>query len=225
MRYLPILVAGVITLPLGASTVESNVSNASDIVLQTGDELVFGISIQDYENIAPIYGASMLPSQLSFQLTTDPTASNVQFRAGLESLSGNQTDAFPGTFTFTPGMFDSFSYSGPISELSDSLQLSPAESRSIFSNGLALLYIQDLGGTVTIGLPPYTLRGDLYATAWGGDVISIGADTGTVTFIDPLPVPTPEPKPALLVLAGAFVVCLLVGWRKMLQSGRGASVK
>jgi hypothetical protein len=208
-HYRPILVAtsaAILAAPLGASTIDANAD--TNIVLHTGDELVFQIDIQNYQTEAPIYDAPGMPSSLDFSLVTDPTVSPVKFAAGIESVSGGDTEALGGVLSFQPGTFDSAYYSGPISTLSGEFGFSSPDAASLFAGGLALLYIEDLGGDVTIGLAPYVLPGDLYASAGGGG-ISVGAYTDSAMVVNASDNPVPEPDSIWLMLSGGTGLCVL----------------
>ncbi len=194
-----LLLAGALTAPLGASIV--NDTNATDVSLHTGEDLLFRVSIQDYQNEALLFGAPMLPTSFSFTLVTAPTDSAVQFQAGLESDNGSNADILPQSLTLEPGTFDSGNYSGPVSTLSGSFSLSSSQSNSLFAGGTAFLVITDLGGNVTIGLPPYTLTDDLYGSVYGGG-LNVGAWTIS-TFYDP-PTAVPEPGSGFLVFSGGI---------------------
>lgn len=73
-----------------------------------------------------------------------------------------------------------------------------------------MLYLEDLGGDVTLGLPPYNLRQDLYGSTAGGP-ISVGAITTGVSLVPAANSQVPEPNAAFLVLGGAAVLTL--AWR------------
>jgi hypothetical protein len=201
----PILVA-MLAAPLNASSIDANAD--TNIILHTGDELVFEINIQNYQTEAPIYDAPEMPSSLDFSLVTDPTVSPVEFAAGIESVSGGDTEALGGVLSFEAGIFESAYYSGPISTLSGEFGFSSRDAASLFSGGLALLYIEDLGGDVTLGLAPYVLPGDLYASAGGGE-ISVGAFTDSAMVVSASDNPVPEPDSLWLMLGGGSGLCVL----------------
>jgi hypothetical protein len=138
------MLVGMLALPLNASSIDA--SGDTDIVLHTGDELIFQLNIQDYQSEAPIYGAPALPSSLGFTLVTDPTVSSATFAAGIESVSGSDTKALGGALGFQQGIFESAYYTGPVSMLSGSFGLSDGDAASLFADGAALLYLEDLGG-------------------------------------------------------------------------------
>ena len=188
MLALP-LVFAILAIPLEASIIDA--SGDTNIILHTGDELIFKLNIQDYQSEAPDYGAPLFPSSLGFTLVTNPTVSSATFGAGIESVSGSDRKAMGGELGFHQGIFESAYYSGPISMLSGSFGLSSGDA-SLFMDGVVSLYLEDLGGDVTIGLPPYVLPGDLYANA-GGGAISVGAYTNSAMVVTGSDNPVPEP--------------------------------
>jgi hypothetical protein len=195
-------------LPLGASSI--GVSGDSSIVLNTGDELMFQVSIQDYQNAASVYGAPLFPQSLEFQLVTELTASPATFVGGIESLSGNISEVFSADLSFQTASFDSDTYSGEVSTLASFLSFSSEESSSLFSGGSAVLYIEDLGGEVTLGLPPYNLQEDLYPSLAGGE-ISVGGITESVNYLEGAQSQVPEPNSAMLLAGGSIGLLLAAG--------------
>lgn len=221
----PILVAMAVAIlagPLNASSIDASAD--TDIVLHTGDKLVFQIDIQNYQTEAPIYDAPGMPSSLDFSLVTDPTVSPVKFAAGIESVSGSDTEALGGSLSFEAGTFESAYYSGPISTLSGEFGFSRGDAASVFSGGLAVLYIEDLGGDVTIGLPPYVLPGDLYASAGGGE-ISVGAYTDSAMVLSASDNPVPETDSIWLMLGGGTGLCVVALFLRRLETRYGRRVQ
>jgi hypothetical protein len=214
--------AGIVTLPLGASTI--GVSGDTDIVLNTGDELLFQVSIQDYQKAASVYGAPLFPLNLSFLLVTEPTASTATFQGGIESFFNGASEAFAGDLSFQPGSFDSSTYSGDISSLASSLAFSSAESSLLFSSGAVFLYIEDLGGEITLGLPPYNLQEDLYSSLGGGP-ISVGGITESVGLMQGPLDQVPEPDSGLLLFGGSVALLLAAGLLRRLQPRHGEGIK
>jgi hypothetical protein len=192
--------------PLDASTID--VSRDTSVILHTGDELLFRLSIQSYQRQAPAYDAPGDPTNFSFILASEPAASSVKFEAGLESTDSGSFEIFAGPLRLSPGIFSSSTYSGPVATLTGSLVLTHAESLSLFRSGAALLYVEDLGGDVTLGLPPYDLRQDLYGSTAGGP-ISVGAITTGVSLVRTADSQVPEPSSALLA-SGAAALWLAV---------------
>ncbi len=204
-----LLLAGVLIAPLRASTV--NVTDDSNVFLSTGEDLLFRVSIQDYQNEASYFGAPLSPTGFGFTLVTAPTDSGAQFQVELESDNGSSFDILPGSLTLQPGTFDSWDYSGPVSTLSGSFSLSSNQSDSLFAGGTAFLIIKDLSGNVTLGLPPYTLTDDLYGSVYGGE-LNVGATTIS-TFYDP-PTAVPEPGSGFLVIAGGLGLSIAAALRR-----------
>jgi hypothetical protein len=221
----PILVAAsvaILAAPLGASTIDASAD--TNIVLHTGDELVFEIDIQNYRTEAPIYDAPAMPSNLDFSLVTDPTVSPVKFAAGIESISGGDPEALGGVLSFQPGIFQSAYYSGPISTLSGEFGFSGRDASSLFASSLALLYIEDLGGDVTLGLAPYVLPGDLYASAGGGE-ISVGAYTDSAIVVSTSDNPVPEPDSIWLMLGGGAGLCFAALFLRRWETRRARRIQ
>jgi hypothetical protein len=113
--------------------------------------------------------------------------------------------------SFNRVWFDCWNYFGPISTLGGSLSFLPAQSPSLFQSAAALLYIEDLGGDVTLGLPPYTLNEDVYASV-GGGFISVGAFARSMAQA-----PVPEPASWVLSLSGALSLCLAAACLRRLR--------
>jgi hypothetical protein len=205
-----LLLAGSIGAPLKADTL--NYTDATDVTLHTGEDLLFRVSIADYLNEAPYFGAPLLPTNFSFTLVTAPTSSGAQFQTGLESYSGDSTDILPGSLTFQPGTFDSSTYDGPVSTLNGSFSLSPQQSASLFADGTAFLLVEDVSGEATIGLPSYTLPNDLYGSVSGGD-LSVGAWTISTFYDPPPPSVVPEPGSGSLMLIGCLGLAITATFR------------
>ncbi|HLI85071.1 MAG TPA: hypothetical protein VKV17_14210 [Bryobacteraceae bacterium] len=214
MKHRWLILVALLMPALSASSID--VDGDTNIVLHTGDELIFGIDVEDYLNEAPIYGAPQMPSNLGFTLVTGPTLSSATFSAGIESISGAGSETLGGTLGFHPGIFQSGYYSGPVSTLSGSFSFSPDNAANLFAGGLALLYFEDLGGTVNIGFSPYVVPGDLYANAAGGGV-SVGAYTYSAMLVRSSENPVPEPDSGSLLLAGGAAMCAAALFLRYLQ--------
>jgi hypothetical protein len=205
MKCSCLLIAALAAVPLSASTID--VASATFVTLHTGDELVFNLDLWNYAVDALVYGAPLLPASIGFNLVTEPLSSPVEFQAGLESTYGFTSTAFPGALQFQPGEFSGSSYSGPISTLSGSVTFADKwQELFLLRGGNVQLYLEDLGGDVTVGLDSYDMQHDLYATASGGP-ISVGAIPTSVTLRTAAGSSVPEPNSGLLFLGGGAVLC------------------
>ena len=90
-------------------------------------------------------------------------------------------------------------YSGPVSTVSGSIQLSSGLSSQLFSGPSVLLILQDQSGAATFGLPPYTLLQDMQVTLSGGG-FSVGGVVAQVQF-DP-----PDPPAPVFLGAGPGLI-------------------
>ena len=74
----------------------------------------------------------------------------------------------------------------------------------------AVLILRNAGPAISLGLPPNTLRQDLFLTLAGGDgsggQLSVGALHGSVTLQESV---APEPHSAALLMVGGAFLCLL----------------
>ena len=87
-------------------------------------------------------------------------------------------------------MFQGSRYSGAVSALEGSLQLSETRSQQLFGSSPAVLILLNTGPALTVGLPPYTLQQDLNVSL-GGSGLSVGARLGGVALMaDPPTLPT-----------------------------------
>jgi hypothetical protein len=203
--------------PLCADAI--NVSADSSVALQPGDTLTFNISAWSYLVHASQYGAPADPSYLSFSLLTDPLLTSLNLAVSLQSYNGAVTAPIAGV-TQSSGSFQGSLYQGPVSMESGAIALSPALSGQLFSGPALLLSVEDVGGSATLGLTPYTLLQSLEVSLSGGG-FSVGGVVATATLsgapqvsvmAEPLdnigPLDTPEPASAPLLALGA--ACLLL---------------
>ena len=120
----------------------------------------------------------MYPTDVSFALVSAPLSVAGGFAATLESADRTVSVAF-GNLTFGPGHFQGSGYAGEVSTLQGYLHLSPLLSEALFSAPSAVIALRNEGPDVTVGLAPYLLRQDLYASLSGGP-LSVGAIPGSV---------------------------------------------
>jgi hypothetical protein len=220
MKIRVALLIGLAALPLAAGNID--VSGQTTVFLNTGEVLYFAVPDWNFVADANILGVSQYPSAVAFQFLTAPIGGATDFTVSLESSDGSASVAFPGSLSFTPGTFAGSLYSGPVSELSGTLNLPASVSAQIFGGSSALLAVYNAGAPVTLGLPPYTSQQDLQVSLEGSG-LSVGAPQGSVTLDPPgapqdsamlEPAGVPEPQPALLVLAGLIVVAVIPATRK-----------
>jgi hypothetical protein len=196
--------AAITIAPAFGSTID--VTNERTVLLHSGDALSFELSTSTYATYAPWLHAPANPSRLDFLFVTlGDTPGN--FSVALESPLGQI--GLPAPLHFMPGFFIGLGYIGPVSTLTGSFDLSPAESDALFGEETAALTFRNQGPDILLGLPPYTLRRDLLATVSGG-FLHVGARVESI-LLDPAdPVnPVPEPQSGLLYLAGGAILCLL----------------
>jgi hypothetical protein len=102
----------------------------------------------------------------------------------------------------------------------------------LFSGSAAVLFLLNIGPTVTVGLPPYTLQQDMNVSLGGGG-LSVGARLGGVALLDaPMgglarmnsesdSTDAPEPSSGVLLLGGGALLYALARLRKS-KLARGA---
>lgn len=186
---LPSLPAGVI-----------DVANQSAQTLHSGDTLAFLFTDSNFVSNAANFGLSGSPASVSFNLMSAPVAASGEFSATLESIDGSVWAAFPSPLTWLHGHVQSAAYSGPVSDLTASLQLSSGLSQEIFTSSKAMLLLTYSGPDITLSLPGHTLEQDFTMSVAGG-----GLSTGTVNYAvnlsgDSPAASVPEPSSALLLV-------------------------
>src|ERR1035437_7894389 len=112
-----------------------------------------------------------------FRATSDLSVAG-GFGATLESADRSVSVAFD-SLTFGPGYFNGSEYAGEVSAFQGYLHLSPLLAEVLFSAPSAVIALRNDGPDVTIGLPPYLLRQNLFACLSGGP-LSVGAIPGWV---------------------------------------------
>ena len=205
-------------LPLAAGTID--VSTQASALLDTGDELSFTVPSWNFGIDAANFGLPEYPTSVGFVFVSDSVDSLAQFEVVLESGDGSVSVSFGAPLSFTPGMFQGAGYSGAVSVLEGSLQLSETLSQQLFGSSAAVLILLNTGPAVTVGLPPYTLQQDMNVSLGGGG-LSVGAPLGGVALMDspdppdpPDPPDAPEPGSGVLLLGGGALLWALSRLRR-----------
>jgi hypothetical protein len=209
-------------LPLAAGTIEIDVSAQVSALLNTGDALWFTVPSWNFGINAAHYGLPEYPTSVGFVFVTASEDSLAQFDAILVSGDGSVSVSFGAPLSFVPAMFQGSAYSGAVSVLEGSLQISEMRSQQLFGSSPAVLILPNTGPALTVGLPPYTLQQDLNVSL-GGSGLSVGARLGGVALMadPPDPPDVPEPRSGLLLLGGGALLWALARLRKS-QLSRGA---
>lgn len=192
---------------LPAATLEPvpvDVSAATTQVLNPTDKLLFTVMAANYSAQASRRGLSSLPSLVSFQFVSMPEPAPGEFTAWWQAADGSLVAAFPGTLSWLTGQIQSFGYTGPVSVLYGSMALTSTAAAEMFAGGSATLVLENEGGPITVGLPPYTLGQDLTVTFSTRGLGVAGQVTGE-QYLDPPPVP--EPPSGLILLAVGVGLC------------------
>jgi hypothetical protein len=208
-----------VSLPLAADPI--NVTNQTTASLTTDDALFFTLATYGFGIDAKDFGISPYPAVASFSFVANPPGPGGLFDSMLETPSGSVIAAFPGFLEFGPGEYQGASYNGPVGEIEASLTLSPALSQQLFSGASAVLVLQNLGPTATVGLSSYTIAHDLTVSLSGGG-LSTGAPVVQVTLDDPPPPGVPEPASAWLLAGGAALCCVAVAVNRARRCKRAA---
>jgi hypothetical protein len=198
-------------LPLAANTID--VSTSALAVLHPGDTLSFEISDRSFAANAARYGQPSAPTAISMQFVSTPGIRDARLAATLESQDGSVFVAFGNLLADLPGTFSGAGYQGPVTSFRGSIGLSQAQSQEIFSGSSALLVLQNRGtDDLTLGLPPYTLRQDLYLTLLAGSMSAGATQLGVQLDTEPVP----EPHPGPLLLAGGLLLCAIATvWKRL----------
>jgi hypothetical protein len=167
---------------MGASTLD--VSSETSIVVHAGDTLIFQLLTRSFGVNAALQDQSPYPTDLSFALVTAPLGEAAGFAATVESADG--TVSVPlGDLTFGMGNLQSSGYTGAVSVLKGQLHLSSLlDSAALFSAPSIAIVLQNEGSDVAVGLVPYLLRQDLFASLSGGP-LSVGAIPASVELESP----------------------------------------
>lgn len=205
-------------LPLAAGTID--VSAQVSALFNTGDTLSFTVPSWNFGINAAHYGLPEYPTSVGFVFVTASEDSLAQVEAVLVSGDGSVSVSFGAPLSFVPAMFQGSAYSGAVSVLEGSLQISETRSQQLFGSSPAVLILLNTGPALTLGLPPYTLQQDLNVSL-GGSGLSVGAVPGGVTLDPPDPPDVPEPGSGLLLLGGGALLWALSRLRRSKLS-RGA---
>jgi hypothetical protein len=208
---------------IGAATIDisADVSSMSSAVVHTGDTLVFQLLTWNFGVNAALFGLPVYPTDVSFALVSAPLSVAPGFAATLESADRAVSVAFDSP-TFGPGYFQGSGYEGEVATLQGYLHLSPLLSEELFSAPSAVIALRNDGPDVTIGLPTYLLRQDLFSSLSGGP-LSVGAIPGFVElesqgngarllgFRGPVNFAAdsqvPEPRSGGLLFGGGVLLC------------------
>jgi hypothetical protein len=170
-------------LPLAAGTID--VSTYASALLDTGDQLSFTVPSWNFSIYAANYGLPVYPTAVEFTFVSPVQDSPGQFEADLESGDGSVSVSFA-PLSFVPGTFQGSGYSGAVSVLQGSLQLSETLSQQLFGSSAAVLVLNNAGPAVTVGLSPYTVQQDMNVSLGGGG-LSVGARLSGVSLVDAPP--------------------------------------
>jgi hypothetical protein len=167
---------------MGATILD--VSSETSIVVQTGDSLVFQLLTWNFGVNAAGQDLSPYPTDVNFALVSAPLSEAAGFAASVESADGTVSVAL-GDLTFGLGNLQSSDYTGAVSVLQGALHLSSLQdSQQLFGASSVVIDLLNEGPDVTIGLAPYLLRQDLFASLSGGP-LSVGAIPGSVELESP----------------------------------------
>jgi len=192
------------SLPLAASPI--NVTDQTTASLSTDDALFFTLATYGFAVDAAAFGLSPYPAVVSFSFVTSSPGPGGPFDAALETPSGSVIEQFPGLLEFVPAQYQAASYSGPVGEIEASLTLSPALSQQLFSGASAVLMLQNLGPSASVGLSSYTIPHDQTVSLSEGG-LTTGSPVVEATLDDPPPPGgVPEPGSGWL-LAGGAALC------------------
>src|SRR6185369_16126239 len=154
-----------------AATID--VSADTSAIVRTGDTLVFHLLTWNYAVDAAAFGLPLYPSEVSFALVSAPLGVWGEFAATLESADRGVSVAF-GDLAFCPGYSQGSGYTGHVSTLQGRLSLSTLQSEVLFSSASTVIALRNQGPDVEMGLTPYALRQNLYASLTRGP-LSVGA--------------------------------------------------
>jgi hypothetical protein len=204
---------------MSASTLD--VSAETTIEMHTGDTLIFQLLTWNFRVNAARLNQPLYPTDVNFALVSAPLSGAAGFAATLESADGTVSVALD-NLTFGPGRLQSSGYTGAVSVLKGHLNLSLLDSAALFSASSVVIALQNEGPDVTVGLAPYLLQQDLYASLSGGP-LSVGAIPGSVglesqdrpvnsmdfggAVILAADSEVPEPQTGALLFGGGALLC------------------
>ena len=187
---------------MGASILD--VSSETSIVVPTGDTLIFRLLTGSYGVNAALQDLPLYPTDFNFALVSAPLSGAAGFAASVESADGTVSVALD-NLTFGPGNLQSSGHTGAVSVLQGHLHLSSLlDSARLFSGSSVVIALLNEGPDITVGLAPYLLRQDLFASLSGGP-LSVGARPGSVELGADSEVP--EPQTFLLLFGGGALLC------------------
>jgi hypothetical protein len=194
-------------LGVGAGTISSppvDVSTDTAQLLNPQDKLFFTVSDWGFQVNAAARALPSYPGHITFQFISEPESGTGDFAAWLQSPDGSIMVPFPGTSEWFPGAYQSAAYTGSISVLYGSVDLSPQMAAELFHGNAAVLVLENRGGPVNVGLPPHSLGQDM-SVAFSTAGFGVGGVVTDVKYQDPPP-PVPEPgyRWILLVLGGVL---------------------
>jgi len=170
-------------------TIESDVSAQVSASLNTGDALWFTVPSGISASTRRIRNSGV-PYSVGFVFVTASEDSLAQVEAVLVSGDGSVSVSFGAPLSFVPAMFQGSAYSGAVSVLEGSLQLSETLSQQLFGSSPAVLTLLNTGPALSLEMPPYTLQQDLNVSL-GGSGLGVGARLGGVALMaDPPDLPT-----------------------------------
>jgi hypothetical protein len=199
------------SLPLAAGPL--NVTSQTTASLNTNDALFFTLATYNFAQDAATFGLPTLPTVVSFSFVTSSPGPSGYWDALLETSSGSVIATFPDFMEYETALYQSGSYTGTVGEIEGSLTLSSAQSQAIGSSAVVLV-LQNLGSTVTVGLPPYSIAHDLTATL-SGNGLSVGGVVTQVNLDDPAPPGVPEPGPGWLLAGAALCWTAAIALRRL----------
>jgi hypothetical protein len=205
-------------VPAAASTI--NVTNDSQLTLDTNDNLLLYITCghgsTDPGEIEILLGALPLGGPVvSIPGTSGVYMPGILFSGTAESQNGSVsiplTDpdaarlSLPtGDMLLTPGSLSGGSYSGPIDLLSAEVTLSSQESAALFNSGEAVIDLHNLGADITFGYPGSSIASDFTASL----ISSNGSESEGARVMQAECVHTNAPEPGTigLLLIGLTIV-------------------
>jgi hypothetical protein len=217
--------ASAATIGLSAD-LAADLSAETSVTVHTGDTLVFHLLTWNYGLDAAAFGLAQYPTDVNFALASAPLGAVGEFAAMLESADRTVSAGF-GDLTFGPGYFQGSGYAGEVSTLHGFLHLAPQLSEELFSTASVVIALRNQGPDVTLGLAPYLLRQDLFASLSGGP-LSVGTLPGLVNLDGEslgAAAPVPEPQAGGLLLGGGVLLCGLSALLARVSRARGYRAK
>jgi hypothetical protein len=163
--YLAMLAA-----PAVAATIR-DVSDDASVVVHTGDTLVFQLLTSSFAADAARLRLPVQLTGISFAFATSPVSGAGSFGATLESADGLASVPF-GELTFGTGSLDRGGNGQDVSVLESSL--SQLDSKTFFGEPAVFIALRNDGPEVTLGVPSFPMRQDMFATLSGGS-LQVGA--------------------------------------------------